>query len=348
MNQKTKGAWIIHHCYKLQGVTNAPNIYDQLLYSGKCGVILNALASSDEREITNKRVNTLAKAAGISVKLELPSILEELERQKLIDSGSKSIQILGLTTSETLEHSATIYDESEPTKEENVAINLSEKVSDLPIKSKDACEKIEDKYHITSIQCKNLINEFESIGFIDSENAGKDDLLFNGNLFRRKDIQKVNGVLSSLTHAEESKVRDLMAMLESNGCISYDLVLRLTGSKLLAKLVSISFIDVNKIGNESGIFAFITRPAAFKKYSNSLVDDAFDLAKAFVTSVTYGMTIRSSSQGRIRMVERLMKKLIDGAWVGPATAIGQDYRVLELKGVIEVCPSRDVLYSKLN
>ena len=195
----------------------------------------------------------------------------------------------------------------------------------------------------SSKHIENLINEFESIGFIDSENAGKDDLLFNGNLFRRKDIQKVNGVLSSLTHAEESKVRDLMAMLESNGCISYDLVLRLTGSKLLAKLVSISFIDVNKIGNESGIFAFITRPAAFKKYSNSLVDDAFDLAKAFVTSVTYGMTIRSSSQGRIRMVERLMKKLIDGAWVGPATAIGQDYRVLELKGVIEVCPSRDVL-----
>ena len=31
-----------------------------------------------------------------------------------------------------------------------------------------------------------------------------------------------------------------------------------------------------------------------------------------------------------------MKKLISGNWVGPATAIGQDYKVLEMKGVVEV------------
>jgi len=36
------------------------------------------------------------------------------------------------------------------------------------------------------------------------------------------------------------------------------------------------------------------------------------------------------------MIEALMRNLISGYWVGPATAIGQDYKVLEMKGVVQV------------
>ncbi|WP_054532804.1 hypothetical protein [Herpetosiphon geysericola] len=44
------------------------------------------------------------------------------------------------------------------------------------------------------------------------------------------------------------------------------------------------------------------------------------------------------------MLPQLMKKLIAGDWVGPATAIGQDYKVLELKRVIEVKSLNNNLY----
>ena len=60
------------------------------------------------------------------------------------------------------------------------------------------------------------------------------------------------------------------------------------------------------------------------------------LAKLFVTSLTFGMTKSHSYRGKITMIQRLMEKLIDGEWVGPATAIGNDYKVLELRGVIQV------------
>jgi hypothetical protein len=43
----------------------------------------------------------------------------------------------------------------------------------------------------------------------------------------------------------------------------------------------------------------------------------------------------TSGRGRITMIEALMRKLIRGSWVGPATAIGQDYRILEIKGVVK-------------
>ncbi|MDY6895372.1 MAG: hypothetical protein SVO01_08175 [Thermotogota bacterium] len=111
--------------------------------------------------------------------------------------------------------------------------------------------------------------------------------------------------------------------------------------------VAIAFIDINTVGNEYGQHSFVTRPTAFKKYSSAAIEDAFDLAKAFVTSLTYGMTQSYSGRGKITMITALMRKLINGYWVGPATAIGKDYKILEMKGVIQVKPDGGLYSMKL-
>jgi len=77
--------------------------------------------------LTNNRINTLAKANGILVRLELPVILEELHRQRLIDKGETGITVLGLTTTQTLEHTSTIFEESSPGDCEKAAIDVAEK-----------------------------------------------------------------------------------------------------------------------------------------------------------------------------------------------------------------------------
>ena len=69
-----------------------------------------------------------------------------------------------------------------------------------------------------------------------------------------------------------------------------------------------------------------------------MVDDAFDLAKALVAALSYGMTLRSQGTGRIGSISALLSKLIGGHEIGPATAIGEDYRILEIKGVIQTRP----------
>lgn len=96
MESKTTGAWIIHHTQKLRGVDTFD--YEKIGLAGKCGIVLNALAGSSQNELTNDRVAALARANGISVLLELPSILAELQRQRLIDQGKTGIAVLGLTT----------------------------------------------------------------------------------------------------------------------------------------------------------------------------------------------------------------------------------------------------------
>ncbi len=94
--------------------------------------------------------------------------------------------------------------------------------------------------------------------------------------------------------------------------------------------------DVNLVANPSGEFGFVTRPAAFHKFNDPMADDAFDLAKALVAALSYGMSQSTAGRGRIQDIGALLRRLTLGDEIGPATAIGEDYRVLETKGVIQV------------
>ncbi len=344
MEKKTLGAWIIHHTYKLQCVTLATPDYEQIGFAGKCGILLNALAGSAESSLTNDRVAAVAKANGISARLELPAILTELQRQRLIDTGASGVTVLGLTTAQTLEQTAEIFDAASPGPCEKVSIDLAEKASDLPIVKKDAAEYVSDKYHIPKAETGEILQQCEQIGFFDAENTSGESVYFNGNLFRSEDINKANAILHSLNAGDGRRVVELTQRLKASGCMAKSEAIDALGETLYSKMCAIGFVDENSIGNEAGTFSFVTRPAAFSKFTNSAADDAFDLAKAFVTSLTYGITSSSYGRGRIRMIEALMRKLISGASVGPATAIGHDYKVLEMKGVVKVWPAGDGLF----
>ena len=117
------------------------------------------------------------------------------------------------------------------------------------------------------------------------------------------------------------------------------------GAELFAKLHAAGVFDVSEVANDAENVLYVTRPAAFAKFGNPFEEDALDLAKAFVTCLTYGMTRRSRGTGRITMIKRLLRKLIDAQWVGPATAIGQDYQVLEMKRVVELQHSHGSQYN---
>jgi hypothetical protein len=67
-----------------------------------------------------------------------------------------------------------------------------------------------------------------------------------------------------------------------------------------------------------------------------MIDDAFDHAKALVSALSYGMSQSSAARGRIWGVDLLLRKLLRGEEVGPAPAIGNDYRALELERVVEI------------
>ena len=62
---------------------------------------------------------------------------------------------------------------------------------------------------------------------------------------------------------------------------------------LLERLVAVGMYDLNRISNDDGNHIFVTNPSAFHKFVDPLIDDCFDLAKALVSALTYGMQYRS-------------------------------------------------------
>jgi len=336
IDSKTKGAWIIHHTNKLEHVTNQ-STYEKIFFSGKAGILLSAISATRQQSLDNDRVASLAKAANINTLTELPTIIDTLVAQDFIAKAQSGIDVLGISTHAVLQHTTTIYESLSPTAEENATIILAEEASNQPIKKSIIAQKISDELAISTRQMEGLLNQSEEIGFTDYEKIDKcEKLYFNGNLFRGKDNAKVVKILDSLTPNEQEKILIINSMLETNPCLEMSKAESLLGDELFRKVVAVGLYDANVVANSTEKVAFLTKPSAFAKYSSSTVDDAFDLAKAFLSSLTYGMTRSSYSRGNIQMVGALMNALIRGEPVGPVTAIAEDYKVLEMKGVVKV------------
>lgn len=338
LNKKSKGAWIIHHANKLQNVINT-NEFPNLLLAGKCGLLLSALSESEkEAKLSKTRVETLAKAAGINLKFELPTLLERLKSNQLIDiARNGDVAILGVTTTSILTHTSEIFTEDNTSEFEDAAIYIAEETSNTPRDEKYIQEFVGDTFKLSKSNVLDFLDQSEQIGFVDNEKyEGDEKFYFNGNLFRRGDLKKIDKVLGSLTQQEFAAYGEFNELIEKSGCVAYNRTIQILGTKLFQKLNSIGMLDLNTVSNPAGNNGYVTKPSSFSKYGNPFTEDALDLAKAFVSSLYYGMTKSSTGRGRINMLEVLLRRLIAGHMVGPATAIGQDYNLLELKGVVQI------------
>ncbi len=206
-----------------------------------------------------------------------------------------------------------------------------------PVGEVEVTEEFGDIHHLARQEVAQVLSDAEQIGFVDVERLGdKDKLLFNGHLFRRDAAKKINAVLGSLSQNEEMKLIELTELLKHKACIPVAAARAQLGGQLFEKATAIGLYDINVVSNSTEEAGFVTLPSAFAKFSNAMVDDAFDLAKAFVSSITYGMTRSPHARGQIQMVDALLSALIRGESVGPVRAIAEDYRILELKGVVHV------------
>ncbi|WP_296275364.1 hypothetical protein [Pseudomonas sp. UBA7530] len=337
MDKKTKGAWLIHHTNKLQGVVNQQG-YEKTYVAGKSGVLLSAISADDELTIDRSRLEALAKASSINVMLELPTLLDRLRSQELIDvSASGAVAVYGVTAATVLQHTTDVFNNLEPTQTEEAAIALAELASFSPVDSKEALLKISDEHKLARAESDQLLFDCDQIGFVESEQYGKEQkLLFNGNLFRRGTADKIVAVMNSLSPAEMASFNDFNELLKKKACIDVESAQKMLGLPLFQKTCAVGIFDISVVSNDSVNAGFVTLPSAFSKFSNSMVDDALDLAKAFLSSITYGITKSNYARGQIRMVEALLGALVRGESVGPVDAIAQDYRILEMKGVVKV------------
>lgn len=340
MEQRTKGAWIISHTKKLQDFSDTAN-FEDIQLAGKCGLFLsNLTASNEESQISKEKVEAIATNSNINKKLELPAIKETLKKAQLIDYNQKGdVSVIGITTSNILSHTSNIFEDSENTNYQKAVLELSNYVSEKPIDEKYLKEYISDSFKIDSNTNENLFTQAEEVGFIDCELIDSEKTYFNGNLFKRDDINKTNKIFNSLNSDDARKLKELDTIINKEGCILFEVANKILGEVLLSKLKSIGMYDFNEVSNFTHSKIYLTKPSSFAKYGNPFEDDVLDLAKSFIASLIYGMQISNSGRGRIQdysMLQNTLRKLLRGELVGPCTAIGQDYHILEINRVIKL------------
>ena len=111
------------------------------------------------------------------------------------------------------------------------------------------------------------------------------------------------------------------------------------GPDLYKRLVSVGLFDRMEVSNSTESVGYIASPNDFQKYGRPFEEDPIDDAKALIASLTYGQTRSNSVRGRITMPEALIRTLVRGdelaAGAGGIRAIGEDYRELEARQVVE-------------
>ena len=345
--KETIGAWIIHHGRKIAMDAYGESEFPAMDQAAKAANLLSRLGESDNTKLTELEVKAVAKACRLNPLVSLEPLLKILESRRLIEREGDYINVLGMTTRGALRHAAGIFADSEPSYTEIASIDLSEKTSEAPLPQRIVAEYIGDTYKIADGDIMDFILRSKSIGFVDFEGQDNDCLLFNGNLFRRDSIQKMHNVLNSLSSSEQVKIREFKDIMDIRGCVGINEGKRILGKIIVNKLIAAGMFDLNIVSNDKGEHVFITSPDSFHKFVNPMVDDCFDMAKALVSALTYGMTRRHPSQGRIHSISLLLGKLINGNTVGPATAIGRDYRVLEQNRVVQIIPNDDLFSMRL-
>lgn len=216
MEKQTAGAWVVHHGRKVAADMRGAAEFSAIDLAAKSAGLLARLGESDDATLTPDQVTAAAKIGNLNPKTELSACLDHLQKRRLIDrSTSGAISVLGVTGVSALTHAADLFEDNDPQATERAAIALAELSSQAPVSAAGAIEFIGDTYKFSRSDASEFVQQATQIGFVDAEGEGADQLLFNGNLFRRDTAQKAKKVLDSLTSDEQAKVSDFDAKLKA-------------------------------------------------------------------------------------------------------------------------------------
>ena len=346
MDKKTKGAWLLAQSKSLDAYSGPGTArLENISYSGKVGRLYNLLRrQSDESStfiIPKNLVDNACQLNGIdkSARQDGLRILKDAGRIDTTKDGA--IAILGATTQAVLEATVDVFDDQNPTSDEQAIIDLSEYVSGKPLKRKDAEEFISDTHKLAKAEASTLVDLSKKTALIDEEGESGHTILFNSHTFRDGSYaEKSYRVLQQLKADEQTRLYEVQEKLRLHGALYDADVEKMLGTNLYKRLVSVGLFDRMEVSNSTESVGYVASPNDFQKFGRPFEEDPIDDAKALIASLTYGQTRSHYARGQITMPDALIRALVRGDELaknaGGVRAIGEDYHELEARQVVEV------------
>jgi hypothetical protein len=105
--------------------------------------------------------------------------------------------------------------------------------------------------------------------------------------------------------------------------------------------VGVGLLDKTQIMGGDGRFReFLTTPHIYGELAATQGKDVCDRVRLFLDSIRHGEHYGEWYTGRISDPATLLSKLVNAGQIGPCTAIGRDYQLVERAGIVNVRPSK--------
>lgn len=339
LNPTRKGAWIVNISKHLQrfDATN-PGLYhmEHIIFAGKCGSLLIKVSADSTEQLNVDRIRLHAQLCGIS-SMELPIYLETLESVNCLahDRDKRTYEILALTRTRVLSETSRILEISAHHELEESILQVLEFCLRRPRLESELNNFLSSRLNEVDAElCLGLIRTFGLLG-TSAVGASEESLYFNTYQFgdRAKDIG--NG-LSSLNVSMRDQLNSVLDEVYRRPGVPLDTLRADNAVKDFA--IGLGLVDVSEVASASGGATFLTpprmAPPSVGQETSHLEDDVFHHAKMLLSSLRYGQLRSLPQRGRIFEPDILMSALLERERVGPCTAIGQDYVLLEGEGVI--------------
>lgn len=105
--------------------------------------------------------------------------------------------------------------------------------------------------------------------------------------------------------------------------------------------IGIGLLDRTEIRTtQGGQLSFLTTPHLYGQLAATQGKDVCDRVRLFLDSIRHGQHFGKWHTGRVTDPVALLNRLLNQGEIGPCTAIGTDYVLVEKAGVVDVVPSK--------
>ncbi len=327
-----------------RGDSNISRYFGVTLLAGHVGLFLSSLRK--HRKMKLKKFKVLAANAHIEGPLLNTTVIPWMKKGGFIelDTHDDNANVICnvIDYNAILISTSQIFRESYPTPEECAVLGIVDLGIQIPQTKSDIFEHSEFGDEETITRSLNLAKAYKVIRIL--EGYGIENPVIYSPMIWGDKISKAGKALSHIDANRRTILLELIHMVRQYQGMPLEQAQnwgkKQGDTELINFAVHIGLLDrtvITVAGGQKRIF--LTTPHIYGEIAATQGKDVCDRVRLFLDSIRHGQHYGQWYTGRIADPIKLLNKLIDAGEIGPCTAIGRDYQLVERGGIVNVRPS---------
>ncbi len=312
--------------------------------AGRLGLFLSSLRS--QKKMDWRKFAVLAASSFIDIPTLKFNINPWLESQGFVEvqgtNDTDAVICNIIDYDAILRSTSAFFGSLGPTQEEALVLEILDRGIRAPTTKSDAFRVLSSQSEEVVNRALDLASGYGIVKVLDCNEMREP--VFYSPLIWGDNIAKAGRALS---HLDSSKRSLLLQLVES--IRAYQGVPEADAKRWATKQGEPSLVDfaiglglldrTDILTKEGSTTSFLTTPHLYGELAATQGKDVCDRVRLFLDSIRHGQHYGQWFTGKIRDPVDLLGKLIDTGEIGPCTAIGRDYVLVEKAGVVGVKPS---------